>query len=398
MDTTANSPQPTPQQEDDEINLLDLLIVLAKHKKMILGLPFAAAVLAAGISLLMPDIYTATTRILPPQQQQSSAAAMLGQLGALAGGAGSALGIKNPNDLYVSMLKSRTVTDNLIQRYKLTERFETQKQDDTRKALENVVSIASGKDGIISIDASDKDPKFASELANAYVDELYKLTQSLAVTEASQRRLFFEKQLKMAKDELAGAETALKQTQEQTGVLALGEQGAAMIQAVGQMRALIAATEVQLAAMRTFTTEQNPDYVRVQQELAGLRGQLAKLEKGGEAGLVPTGKLPAAGLENIRKLRNVKYYETLYELLAKQYELARVDEAKNASIIQVLDKAIPPDRKAKPKRALIVILTALAVGFLAVLWAFIKEAGEKARRDPAQAERLSTFRKYLLGR
>ena len=397
MENTSNAPQPQ-QPDDDEISLLDLLIVLAKHKKMILGLPFAAAAVVAGITLLMPNIYTATTRILPPQQQQSTAAAMLGQLGALAGGAGAALGIKNPNDLYVGMLKSRTVADNLIQQFKLTERFKTQKQDDTRNALGGVTAISAGKDGIISIEASDEDPKFAADLANAYVNELYKLTQNLAVTEASQRRLFFEKQLKTAKDELASAETAFKQTQEKTGVLELGAQGKAMIEAVGEIRAHIAAKEVQLAAMRTFATEQNPDYVRAQQELAGLRGQLAKLERGGESGLVPTGKLPEAGLENIRKLRDVKYYETLYELLAKQYELARVDEAKNASIIQVLDTAVPPDRKAKPKRALIVILTALAVGFLAVLWAFIKEAGEKARRDPEQAERLSTFRKYLLGK
>lgn len=391
-------PEPVQQQDDDEINLLDLLIVLAKHKKMILGLPFAAAVLVAGISLTMPNIYTATTRILPPQQQQSSAAAMLGQLGALAGGAGAALGIKNPNDLYVGMLKSRTVADNLIQQFKLTERFETEKQDDTRKVLETITAISAGKDGIISIEASDEDPKFAADLANAYVSELYKLTQNLAVTEASQRRLFFEKQLKIARNELAGAETAFKQTQEKTGVLELGAQGKAMIEAVGEIRAQIAAKEVQLSAMRTFATEQNPDFVRAQQELAGLRGQLAKLERGGEAGLVPTGKLPEAGLENIRKLRDVKYYETLYELLAKQYELARVDEAKNASIIQVLDTAVPPDRKSKPKRALMVILTALAVGFMAVLWAFIKEAGEKARRDPEQAQRLSHFRKLLLGR
>jgi tyrosine-protein kinase Etk/Wzc len=389
---SPDSPETKANQTEEEISLLDLLIVLAKHKKLILGLPFAAAVLAAGITLLMPNIFTATTRILPPQQGQSTAAAMLGQLGALAGAAGSSLGIKNPNDLYVGMLKSRTVADNLIARFKLMERYDTKKQDDTRKALTEVVSINAGKDGIISITADDEDPKFAADLANAYVEELYKLTQNLAVTEASQRRLFFEKQLKKAKDELASAEVAFKQTQEKTGVLQIDAQGKAMIEAVGAIRAQIAAKEVEMGALRTFATEQNPDYLRAQQELIGLRAQLGKYEKGGESDLLPTGKLPEAGLENIRKLRDVKYYETLYELLARQYEMSRVDEARDASIIQVLDKAVPPDRKSKPKRALIVILSAVAIGFLAILIAFVRESMGKAKQDPEQASRLANLR------
>lgn len=390
-----NSPSPTPEPEEDEFNLLDLAIVLAKHKKLILGLPLAAALLMAAISLTMPNIYTGTTRILPPQKQQSSAAAMLGSLGALAGGSGGALGLKNPNDLYVGMLKSRTVADNLISRFKLKDRYEREKNDAVRKALGRVTIIEAGKDGIIVVNVSDKDPQFAADLANGYVDELDSLTKTLAVTEASQRRLFFEKQLKQAKDQLANAEIAFKQTQETTGVLELGEQGKAMIGAVGEIRAHIAAKEVQLSAMRTFATEQNPDYLRTQQELGSLQGQLAKMERGGESGLVPMGKLPELGLENIRKLRDVKYYETLFELLAKQYELARVDEGKDSAVIQVLDKAVPSDIKSKPKRAMMVIIVLLVVGFLTVLWVFMIEAHEKARRNPEQAKRLDAFLKHI---
>ena len=277
---SPDSPETNANQSEDEISLLDLLIVLAKHKKLILGLPFAAAVLAAGISLLMSNIYTATARILPPQQQQSTAAAMLGQLGALAGAAGGSLGIKNPNDLYVGMLKSRTVADNLISQFKLQALYETETMVETYMALDKVSNIAAGKDGIISIDVDDEDPKRAADMANAYVDELYKLTQNLAVTEASQRRLFFEKQLKLAKDELAGAEVAFKQTQEKTGVLQLDAQGKAMIEAVGMLRAQIAAKEVEVGALRTFATEQNPDYLRIKQELSGLRAQLGQVRNG----------------------------------------------------------------------------------------------------------------------
>jgi len=395
------SESPVTDQED-EISLLDLLIVLAKHKKLILGLPFLAALLAAGYSLLLPNIYTGTTKILPPQQNQSSAAAMLAQLGGLAGAAGGALGIKNPNDLYIGMLKSRTLADSLIQRFELQKVYEAKTMFDTRSALGASTRIAAGKDGIITIDFDDKDTKRAAAVANAYVEELYKLTQTLAVTEASQRRLFFEKQLTLAKDNLATAEVALRQTQERTGLIKLDDQGRAIIESVARMRAEIAAKEVQLGAMRTFATEHNPDYVLLAQQLGGLRAQLVKLEKASNVGqgdiFVPTGKVPEVGLEYVRKVRDVKYHEVLFELLARQYEIARVDEARDTSIIQVLDKAIEPERKSKPKRSLIVLLTALVFGFLAVLWAFIKEARERARQNPQQAERLNLLRRYVWGK
>lgn len=404
---TDNEPPVTSNQspvtdQEDEISLLDLAIVLAKHKKLILGLPFIAAIVAAAISLLVPNIYTGVTSILPPQQSQSTAAAMLNQLGALAGVAGQTLGIKNPNDLYVGMLKSRTIADNLIARFNLRKLYDKNTADEARKALEKNSRISSGRDGLITIEFEDEDPKRAATLANAYVEELYKLTQTLAVTEASQRRLFFEKQLKLAKDNLATAEVALRQTQETTGLIKLDDQGRAIIESVARMRAEIAAKEVQLGAMRTFATENNPDYIMLSQQLGGLRAQLTKLEKANNTGqgdiFVPTGKVPAVGLEYVRKMRDVKYHEVLFELLAKQYEIAKADEARDASIIQVLDKAVEPERKSKPKRSLIVILTALVVGFLAVLWAFIKEAGEKARQDPQQSERLNLLRRYIRGK
>lgn len=396
MPPMTETNQTTSPPQEDEINLLDLLIVLAKHKKLVLGLPLAAALLAVAITLSMPNVYTATARILPPQQGSSTTAAMLGQLGALAGAAGGALGIKNPNDLYVGMLKSRTVADSLIERFKLQDRYERRTLVETRNALAQVSNISAGKDGIISIAVDDEDPKFAAELANAYVDELTRLNQTLAVTEAAQRRLFFERQLAQAKDALAMAEVELKKVQQATGVVQLDAQGKAAIEAVAALRAQIAAREVQLAAVRTFATEQNPDYQRLTQELAGLRGQLARFERGGETSALPSaGKLTEAGLDYVRKLREVKYQETVFELLARQYEAAKLDEARNASLIQVLDKAVPPDRKSKPKRTLIVLLTALTAGLVAVILAFIIEARARALTDPEQAERYRLLRQYL---
>src|SRR6266581_1863268 len=379
--------------DDDEISLLDLLIVLAKHKRIVFGVPFAVAIVAAIISLLLPNVYTGTARILPPQQSASAASALLNQLGGalggLAGAAGGTLGIRNPNDLYVGMLKSRTVADNLISRFELGKVYDEARLSDARKRLEKETTIMAGRDGIITIEVDDKDSKRAAELANAYVDELMKLTKVLAVTEASQRRLFFERQLLQAKDNLTAAEVAARQGLQKGGLAQVDAQGRSMIEVTARLRAQISAKEVQLGSMRTFAAEGNPELQRTQQELEALRRELSRIE--GSSPVAAVGKGDASGntgLDNLGRLRDVKYYEFLYELLAKQYELAKIDEARDATIIQVMDEAIEPDRKSSPKRSLIVALTGFVAGFFAVLWVFLREAQERARGDPRLAQRL----------
>lgn len=380
----------------EEVHVLDLMIVVARRWKLVVFLPLALGIVAAIYSLLVTPVYTGTVQILPPQQTQSAAAAVLGQLGAFVGAAGGALGVRQPNEMYVTMLKSRTVADRLIDRFKLDQVFETPLRHDVRLALAGASKIESGgKDGIITIEYNDTDPKRAAAVANAYVEELHNLTQNLAVTEASQRRLFFEKQIKKAKDDLAVAEVALKKTQEQTGFIKLEEQGRAIIEAVAQLRAQIVAREVQLSAMRTFATAQNPEYQRMREELNVLRRELEKTEKATERSegniFIPTGRVPEAGLEYLRKLRDVKYQETLFELLAKQFELAKIDEAKEAGLVQVLDPAVVPERRTSPRRRLIVTVWVFLGLAIAVATAFCLELIERGRQDPVQLERWQRF-------
>ena len=395
-----NQHTPTPaNMDDDEINLMDLLLVIAKHNRFIIKLTVSVAVLAVVYALLLPPIFTAKTVILPPQQGQSAASMMLSQLGGLGALAGGAGGIKSPNDLHIGMLKSQTVANQLIARFQLQQKFEAKTMEATRKALEGSTVIASGKDGFITIEYSDKDPKFAATIANAYVEELDRLNSTLALTEASRKRLFFQKQLKGTIESLAAAEIGLKQTQEKTGLIQPEAQGQAIIMAVAGLRAQVAAKEVELAAMGAFATPQNPDYRLQQQALAGLRAQLAKVERDNVQGrgdvMVPTGKLPETGLEYLRKMREVKYQETLFELLGKQFEIAKIDEAKDAPLIQVVDKALVPEKKSKPKRALIVILATMMAFFIGILLAFFREASARASLDPASAERMTLLRRYL---
>lgn len=398
---TRETPAHTPTKvapDEDEISLLDLALVLARHKKRIIKITAGAAVVSVAVSLAIPNEYLATTRVLPPQQGGSGAAALLSNLGGLAGAAGGLAGLKNPNDLYVGMLKSRTLADALVDRFDLMKVFDVKLREDARKELASRSTFTTGKDGLITVQFEHTDPAFAAQVANGYIEELYKLTQTLAVTEASQRRLFFEQQLKYAKEKLAAAEVGLKEMQEETGLLMLSEQSKASIESVARLRGQMAAKEVQIQSMRSFATSNNPDLKFAESELASLKSQLAKLQQN-EPGdiLLPTSKIPGQGLEYVRRLREVKYSEVVFEVLAKQYELARIEEGKNASLIQVLDRAVTPEKKSKPKRSLIVVAATFAGFVLAVLSAFMSESANRMRQDPKRASQLSDLRRYLLG-
>lgn len=390
--------------EEDEINLLDLLIVLARNKRLLILTPLCVGIITAVITLFMPNIYTASVKLMPPQQgSASSAAAMLSQLGggALGGLAGGALGIKNQGDLYVGLFRSRTVSDRLIARFKLKERFKGKTMTGVRDRLQKLTTIASGKDGLISLSFDDEDPNFSASVANAYVEELENLMQGLAVTDAGRRRLYFEKQLKRAKDELAVAEVDLRRTQEKTGLIDPSAQGKAIIESIATIRAQIALREVTLGAMRSFATDINPDAIRIRSEIGELRNQLAKLEKptdevthqGDTA--IPSGKVPELGLEYARKLREVKYHEVLFELMAKQYEMARADEARDSGALQSVDKAIPPDRKTSPKRFIIILSACFASLFSVIAWIVFCEFAKNALAKNENRIKLDELKSYF---
>ncbi len=380
-------------QQPDEIGVVDILIVLAKHKKRILGVTFAAAVLSAGVAMVLPSVYQATAKLLPPQQGQSGATAMLSQLGGLASAAAGAAGLKNPNDLYVGMLKSRTVADRIVAQFDLKKAYDTDSLEVARQGLQANTNISAGKDGLITIEVEDKDQKRVAAMANAYVSELLRLTRVLAVTEASQRRLFYERQLGTAKDNLARAEMELKSTLDTRGVISVDAESRAVLETVGRLKAQVSAKEIQLSSMRAFVTDANPDYRRVQEELNGLRLELSRLENG--RGGAAAGADKTGGLENVKVLREVKYQQMLYELLAKQYEVARIDEAKDPSVVQVLDQAVEPERRARPKRTMIVVLATAIAAFLAIISAFLTEARERTLASPQGAAQWAVLKKYL---
>ncbi|MFN3740423.1 MAG: GumC family protein [Thermodesulfovibrionales bacterium] len=383
----------------DEINLLDLFVVLLKHKRLIITITTGIALITAIISLILPPIYRAETRILPPQTSSTSALGMLSALGGEAGLAGSLLGIKTPSDLYAGLLKSNSVVDRIIERFKLKEIYDKEYLIDTRKELlDNIDITVDTKSSIITLSVDDKDPVRAAEIANAFVEELKNLTRGLAITEASQRRLFFEEELKNTKLNLARTEEEFRRLQERTGAIKVEEQAKAIIEGIAELRAQIAAKEVELRVMRTYSTPNNPDLQKAEEALRAMKAELQKLEERGGKNpdpLIPTGRLPEVGIEYIRKLRDLKFNETLYELLTKAYETARLDEARDAVVIQVIDKAIPPDKRARPKRTLMVIIATFTGFFISVFLAFIANYKDRMLEDPENRKRLETIKGYI---
>jgi uncharacterized protein involved in exopolysaccharide biosynthesis len=387
----------------DEISIFDLLIVLAERKRTILFITGAFAVVAIVVSLLLPVWYTANVTLLPPQQNQSIGSAIASQLGslgsmaALAGGSG--LNLKNPNDMYVAMLKSETVEDGMVREFNLQQEYRKKRLSDARKAFESHSTVdGSGKDGLIHLTVEARGPERAAQLANGLVNEYRKLSQNLAVTEAEQRALFFQHQLEQAKDSLASAEVALQKTEQKTGLIELDSQARALIASAASLRAQIAAKEVQVEAMQTFASGGNAQLIETQQELQSMRAQLAKLggaEDNPNALIMPKGKLTEAGLDYVRKLRDVKYYETMFEILARQFEFAKLDEAKEGSLIQVVDPAVPPDHKSFPKRAMIVVVATVAGFILAILTALVQAGWARLREDPQARGKINLLSRAL---
>ncbi len=380
--------------DEDEISLLDLMLVLAKRWRMIVGGTFLVALLAVVIALVMKDQFTANVTVMPPQKSSGGAAALLaGQLGAMAGvggdfGGGSA-------DLYEGLLKSRTVTDSLIMRFHLMQVYHSKTLDDARKVFAaNLAVTADKKSSLIKIEFTDRNPRRAADVANAAVAVLNQVVSHLAITQASQKRAFFEQQVHESESRLNKDEVALSQMGQGQGWIELYPQEREVAASNAQLRAQIAAKEVELSAMQISVTPNNPDYLRLQQTLQSLR---AKLHEQPESGVDGRQKKSPQSLVYLQKYRDVLFEQEVLKLMMQQYETAKVDEAKDFPVVQVVDPALVPERHSKPKRALIVIVGGMLGMFLCVVWAFVAESLQRAGDDPETAEKMRQIRVYLRG-
>jgi len=364
-----------PTVTDESLSLLDALVPLARHIRLLTIAPFAVGVLAFGIASFLQPTFTATTSFLPPQQSQSSAAASavasLGSLASLAGGAGA---LRTPADQYVAFLQSVTVSDRIIDHFNLMQVFDKELRVDARTALSHRVRASVGKkDGLITVEVDDSTPQRAADIANRYVEELRRMTATIAVTEAQQRRLFFEQQLTQTQRKLVDAQQAMQSSGVSEGALKAEPKAAA--EGYARLKAELTAAEVRLQTLRNNFADTTSEVQQQMAAAAALRSQLGKLEQNSNV---------QRGPDYITKYREFKYQETLFELYARQYELARVDESREGSLIQVVDPATPPERKSKPKRSIIALVATLLTALALTTTVLVRHAWRRSAADPAR--------------
>lgn len=357
--TSAGDSDPVGAGPGDSVSLFDLAEILLAHIKLLVAGPILLGLAALGISFLIPPTYTARTSVLPPQQQQNAAVTALASLGAIGGLAGAAVGVKSPAEQYVALMQSTTVADRLIDKFNLMSVYDEELRVDARLLLDKRSSFSVGKkDGLIVVEVEDESPQRAADLSNEYVAELRRMTSVLAISEAQQRRVFFENQMKAAREDLVRAQQALQASGFNVG--ALRAEPKASAEGYARLKAEVTAAEVRLQTLRGSFADSTVEVQRQRAALDALRSQLARLEQTNTGGNGP---------DYISKYRDFRYQETLFELLARQYELARVDESREGALVQVVDVATPPERKSRPKRALVAVLT--SIGAFLLLCAFL---------------------------
>ncbi len=387
---------------ETEVSLLEITALLVKRKRFLARFVLGGALLATILAFVLPVEYEAKVVLLPPTQNSSIASTLLAQLGN-ASSLGSlnsltnSLGMKTPAEMYVSFLTSRTVEDGMIQRFSLMDEYHAKRMSDARKAFErHTTAVAGTKDGLIRITVEDRNPKRAAELANGYLEEFRRLSASLAITEAARRRLFFEREMEQAKNDLTAAEDAMQKTQQTTGVLQIDSQARSLIESAALLRGQVVAKQVQVQSMRSYAAEDNPSLILAKQQLAALQSQLDHLaDSSTDAGsgiVLSKGRVTEAGLEYVRRYRDLKYRETVFELLAKELEIAKIDEAREGEMVQVVDAAVPPDRRSSPHRLLIILGGTVLAFVLALFWIRLREGWNRLMHFPHNRQRMEEIR------
>jgi uncharacterized protein involved in exopolysaccharide biosynthesis len=329
---------------DSEV-AVDIPFEMLRHWRLLCLGPVVAAAAAVGITFLITPTFTARTSFLPPQPPSlaANAAASLGALATLAGGGA----LRTPADQVVALLQSTTVQNRLVDRFDLLKVYDRDLRQDARRDLaENTRVGFNRRDGIVAVEVDDESAMRAADIARAYVDELRKLTSQLAITEAQQRRVFFERQLRQTRDNLTAAQVALQGSGFSAGALKAEPKAAA--EGYARLRAELTAAEVRLQSLRAALADQAPEVMTQLRAVAALRDQLSRAEQVSDS---------ASGPDYVGKYREFKYQETLFELFSRQYELARVDEAREGALIQVVDTAEAPEKKSRPKRARVAVIT-----------------------------------------
>jgi len=383
--------------KEKEVNLWDYLMVLAKWRRMI-GLNFiGVCLLMVLISLFLPKWYTATTSIFPPQGEggELSLPSGLATLASLSGGL-SLPGTATPSDVFAAILKSRSVAERVIRVNGLMKVYKAKDLQEAMRTLHSHSHIAVSPEGIIKIEVTEKDPSLAARVANSLVEALDGVNREKSTSRAKSARIFIEKRLDSTKAELKRAEERLRRFQEVHKAISLSDQTKAAIEKAADLRAEKAVLEIKLGVLRQSMDGTHPQVQRLRTQIKEYDKQLRKMEFGGgeDDFLLPFSQVPSFALELARLARDLKVEEEVFEFLTQQYEQAKIQEKRDTPTVQVLDEAIPPTQKSKPKRTVLVGLAGLLSLFVGVFLAFGLEYMERVSSS-AESQKISRISSLL---
>lgn len=401
-DEPESNGEPGSEFQESQGGLTEWLDMLWDERVLVFRVTAIGFLIATLIAFLLPKRYTTTTRLMPPDTQSASGMMMLAGLAQRAGNglgamAGDLLGMKSSGALFVGVLQSETVQNRLIEQFDLKKVYGTRYQQEARKKLGEDTSIQEErKSGIITIGVTDKNPVRAAGLANAYVKELNLTVSQLSTSSAHRERVFLEERLQTVKQDLDDADMQLAQFSSQNNTLDIQQQGKAMLEAAGTLAGQMIAAESELEGLRQIYSENNARIRALNARVEELRKELSKLSgKNGDAGNGASAdsssgmpypslrKLPLLGVQYADYYRRAKIQETIYELLTEQYELTKVEEAKETPSIKVLDPAEIPERKSYPPRSFIIASGTLGAAALCAIWIVISKRWKGADvRDP----------------
>ena len=358
----------------------------------------ASLLLSVVMALLTPNRYQSVARLMPPDNQSGSglamaAAALSGQASGLAGIAGDLLGFKSTSDLFVGILTSRTVADKLIRKFNLQKVYSARRMEDARKALSaHTETSVDRKSQIITVTVTDENPQRAAAMAQTYIEELNRLVAEVSTSSARRERIFLEGRLQAVNQDLEAAEKEFSQFASKNTAIDIKEQGKAMVDAAATLQGQFIAARSELEGLRQLYTDQNVRVRAAQARMVELETQLEKLGGKDESTslaeaekndpLYPSiRRLPLLGVTYADLYRRTKVQEAVFETLTQEYELAKVQEAKEIPTVKVLDPPNLPDKKSFPPRALLVLLGTVLAFSLGVTWVFGSALWEAV--DPA---------------
>ncbi|MGQ9560474.1 MAG: GumC family protein [Candidatus Oleimicrobiaceae bacterium] len=378
--------------------LFDYLYVLYKRRRFILVTVGSVAVLTAMVSLLLPNWYAARASLLPPKRPGGLTGMLEGGISSLMKGLSGLKGLGTSEEAYsyLAILQSRTAMEAVVRKFDLVKVYKI-KDGSMEKAVRKLSSKAEfdiGSEGNINITVYDRDRQRAADMANYFIEVLNDISVRLGTQEARGNREFVERRYQENQRDLRLAEDSLKAFQQRYGIYALPEQTEAAIKGAAELKGEAIAKEIALAIAERSLGSDNPETQSLRLQVAEINRKLREMKFGSSEWFsnrslnlfVPFKDVPELGMEYIRRYRDFEIQNKLLEFLVPLYEQAKLEEQKDMPVVLVLDRAVPPERKAKPRRSLLVIIFTALAALFATSWAFVAELYEREReRNPKAA-------------